>query len=303
MATPSFPSRLRAAFQAALRYPRASPADAAAIGDVLAQAAAYERLAKYRASLGQARPAAPAAGAPSRRVWQLWWQGVETAPPIVRTCLESVSRHLPQHEVVLLDSGKIADHVEVPGHLHDRLRRGEMSLVHFTDLVRVMLLAEHGGTWMDATVYLTAPPVEFLDLPLFCFSVTPPDLLGAGRVLASSWYIRAERAHPLPVAVRDLLVEFWRHEAHSPHVYYFHLAFALAVAESEACAQAWRAVPFYSNVPPHVLQRELFQDFDAARFEAIKRMTPVHKLTHYGGPEFQPGRPGTFYAHLTGARA
>jgi hypothetical protein len=282
-----------------LRYPQASRADAAVIDDVLAQAAAYERLARYRASLGQPPPAPAGAGASSRRIWQLWWQGIETAPPIVRTCLESVRRQLPQHEVVLLDAKSIADYVDVPGHLHDRLQRKEMSLVHFTDLVRVMLLAEHGGTWMDATVYLSAPPAEFLDLPLFCFAVTPPDLLGAGRVLASSWYIRAERGHPLPVAVRDLLIEFWRHEARSPHIYYFHLAFALAVAESEACGQAWRAVPFYSNVPPHVLQRELFRDFDAARFEAIKRMTPVHKLTYYGGPEFQPERPGTFYSFLT----
>lgn len=296
-------SRLKSALKVARDYRHASPADIAAIGEILQQAAAIELFAKYRHVIKSAP--APATSRPAaNRVWQLWWQGADQAPPLVRACFQSVRRHLPGQEVVVLDERTIEQHIAVPGHIYDRKKRGELSNVNFSDVLRALLLAEHGGTWMDATVYLTAtPPAEFLHRPLFCFSLAPASQLGAGRVLASSWFLHAERNSVLLAAVRDLLVEFWRHETDCVHPYYFHLMFALAVQESPDCAKLWQSVPFYSSVPPHVLQHELFAPFDAARFEAIQRMTPVHKLTYYGDQGFQPEKSGTFYAHLTAPNA
>lgn len=300
MGQKSLASTLRAAAAAALDYRHASRADQEMIKEIVRQAAALHRFERYRGVIKQSPGSPPvSAAAPSNKVWQLWFQTVDRAPPIVGACLRSVRQHLPTREIVVLDERNIADHVELPGHLYDRKKRGEMSNVNFSDVLRAYLLAEHGGTWLDATVYLTAtPPARFLKSPLFGFSLTPPVLMGAGRVLGSSWFLHAEKGNVLLTAVRDLLAEFWRHESRCPHPYYFHLMLALAVKESAACAKAWEAMPFFSNVPPHVLQFELFRRFDPERFEEIKQMSPVHKLTHYGDDGFQPEKPDTFYRKI-----
>lgn len=96
-------------------------------------------------------------------------------------------------------------------------------------------------------------------------------------------------------SLKDLFFEYWLHEVTNKHHYLFHLLLALAVASNEACKDEWRRVPFYSNIPPHVLQLELFNKYDEERFEHIKQMSAIHKLTFYGGKEFDTEKENTFY--------
>jgi hypothetical protein len=49
---------------------------------------------------------------------------------------------------------------------------------------------------------------------------------------------------------------------------------------SEKFSEEWNEIPFFSDVPPHVLQRELFTKFDEKRFLQIKRMSCLHKLSY-----------------------
>ena len=53
--------------------------------------------------------------------------------------------------------------------------------------------------------------------------------------------------------------------------------------------------PFFSNLPCHVMQRELFNQFDQKRFEQIKKMSAVHKLTYkFANKEIA----GTIYEYI-----
>ncbi len=42
----------------------------------------------------------------------------------------------------------------------------------------------------------------------------------------------------------------------------------------------WDEVPFISSLPPHIMQREMFKPFSEKRFEQLKAMSPIHKLTY-----------------------
>jgi hypothetical protein len=300
----SLSTKMRYALAASARYWNGSLADLAMIDEILKQASALREFSRYfdapvnRSSSVRTR-------VPSNRVWQLWFQGEACAPEIVKACLSSVRLHLGNREIILLNKDNIEDYISIPGHIYDRKEQGCISNGHFSDIIRTFLLAEYGGTWLDATVYLTAPPLPaFLRGQLFAFRMTSPALMGAGSVVASSWFLHSDGDNCLFATIRDLLTEYWHHESDCRHYYNFHLMFALAVRESKQCEQLWKAVPYYSNVPSHILQFELFHRFDAVRFDEIKQMTPVHKLTHYGDIEYTPQKLHTFYAHLTaGARA
>ena len=296
---------LRAMVKELVQYVKVSPKDRHAIRQILYESTALQYYTRYAYVLDQDNLRNTqetnehgTLGA-NTRIWQLWYQGIKHAPDIVNACIASVEKHLPDCERIILDEHNIDQYIDLPGYIYDKKKQGYISNVNFSDLLRACLLAENGGTWMDATVYLTSPPPRlFFQLPLFFFSRTPSSLLGYGHILGSSWYLKAEKSNALIVAARDLLLEYWKYENHCRHHYYFHLMLALAVERSATCRQCWENMPFYSNVPPHVLQLELFRTFDPARFEDIKLMSSIHKLTFYGNAEFDIEKEGTFYKLL-----
>jgi hypothetical protein len=232
----------------------------------------------------------------SDKIWQLWYQGYDNAPVIVKKCIESVNEFSNGQEAVLLNEKNIEHYISIPGYIYDKKKKGQISNVNFSDLLRACLLAQHGGTWCDSTILLTDTlkhPMK--DSSLFCFSTTPKDFRGLDNILASSWFIQAQQNHVILKTVRNLLLEYWKTETSSRHHYYFHLFFSMAIRIDETCKKEWDKVPFYSNVPPQVLQMELFKEYNENRYQQIKEMSSIHKLTFYGGDEFNADKKNTFY--------
>lgn len=231
-------------------------------------------------------------------VWQLWFQGIDKAPPIVKSCFNSVDKHCSEMEIIRLTEKSIENYIEIPGFVYDKKRKGLISNVNFSDLLRVYLLSEHGGIWIDSTVYLTSKIDKIKNNNLFVFSTTPIDYRGIGNIVASSWYIQAAKNSQIFINMKAAMTNFWKNENTCYHHYYFHLFFALIVNEYKDCQKEWENVPFYSNVPPHVMQMELFNEYNEERFNEIANMSPVHKLTFYGGEDFNTKKKNTLYEYI-----
>jgi len=90
-------------------------------------------------------------------VWVMWWQGVDQAPEIVRTCIDSIVKNMVGHQVHLLDSSNYQDFVIIDSELVSKYEAGTIGRAHFSDIVRVSLLRQHGGIWIDATMLVTRP--------------------------------------------------------------------------------------------------------------------------------------------------
>lgn len=88
-------------------------------------------------------------------IWIMWWQGYENAPEIVKKCIESILRSRGRHNVILLDSNNVMQYISMPEHILEKYKEGNISISAFSDLIRVTLLAEHGGIWCDATLFMT----------------------------------------------------------------------------------------------------------------------------------------------------
>ena len=76
--------------------------------------------------------------------------------------------------------------------------------------------------------------------------------------------------------------------------YIYHLFFHLA---TEKYPELWKAVPRYSNIPPHVLQFELFEPYAEERFRQLTQMSDFHKL-NWKAAGIQGDTKNTFYEHL-----
>lgn len=183
--------------------PAAEPA-AHGIGSRIELSAARPREAQApRATL--AAPELP------RRIWTLWFQGFHAAPPIVRSCLDSWRRHNPDWEIVELDERSLRDWLD-PSELPPR-NRTDITPAALSDIIRINLLAKHGGVWADATCFCCKPLDAWLRRCMHSgfFAFEHP---GIDRIL-SSWFMATRRGCILPVKVRDAVNAYWRNHRFS----------------------------------------------------------------------------------------
>lgn len=90
-------------------------------------------------------------------IWIMWWQGLEYAPDIVKLCIFQIQKQNPNCEIRIIDQFTYEQYVTVPAKLMDNVKGGKISITHLSDYLRVHLLAQYGGVWMDATLFVTKP--------------------------------------------------------------------------------------------------------------------------------------------------
>lgn len=202
--------------------------------------------------------------------WSLWDTGVESAPALVQQCLRSQGEF---GEQVVLTADTVADYVVLPEQVV--ARRNRMATVHFSDILRLLLLAAHGGTWMDATVLLTGPaPAEVESAPFFAFT-RPSD-----PFLLSSWYLKAEQGNPLVVAWLELLLRYWRDHEEIADYFLVHFLFEVLVLTRPEMMERWGVSPERHFQLAVNLQDELASSFDQTVWDSISERSSIHKLTY-----------------------
>lgn len=90
-------------------------------------------------------------GIPST-IWAYWDGDV---PPLVQKCIESWKKNNPTYEIIVLNKGNLSTYL--PKVDFAKMKHVNDSVQRFSDFVRVHVLAEHGGIWIDASTICQAP--------------------------------------------------------------------------------------------------------------------------------------------------
>ena len=184
------------------------------------------------------------------------------------------------------------DFVNIPDYILKKYNEGKIPKAQFSDIVRTCLLVEHGGIWMDSTVLATDTlPENLLSKPLFVFRHL---WRGDDSICLSNWFISSCKDNPHLKMERDLLFAYWQKYDFLCDYFLYHLFFTMIY---EKYPQYINEMPLYSNVPPHIMQIELFNQYSEERYEEILRMSPVHKLTHKFSEE-SVRKNDTLYKHI-----
>jgi hypothetical protein len=228
-----------------------------------------------------------------KTIWTCWFQGRGTAPPLVQKCLSSWERRNTGWEFRCLDAMTIERYVPLSQHID--LDRQSLTAASLSDILRILLLREFGGVWVDATLFCNRPLDEWLpgvmDEGFFAFAAPHSD-----RPL-SSWFLSAEPDNCLVSTWHRRTIAYWSTRAASDDYFWFHHLFRDMCEADRAAAAAWSRVPKVSADGPHALQfgEHLYRPL-AEGLAAIDRTTPVFKLT-YRLPA-QGVEPGCLLDHL-----
>ncbi len=234
-----------------------------------------------------------------KKIWMAWFQGMEQAPDVVKKCYESVCRQFPEYEIVVITDDNYTDYVSFPDCIMEKYKKGVITKTHFSDLLRIELLSNYGGTWMDATVLCSGGTVPYYmtESDLFMFQTLKPGLDGHCTAV-SSWFITASSDNQIIRLVRALLYRYWEKANSLVDYFLVHDFFQMAI---EAYPEEWKKVVPFSNSVPHILLLRLFEPYEEDMYRAVTQMTPIHKMS-YKFREEQTEKNGTFYEKLFGRR-
>ncbi|MDR0298603.1 MAG: capsular polysaccharide synthesis protein [Streptococcaceae bacterium] len=98
-------------------------------------------------------------------VWTCWWQGEENAPVLVKKCMKNLKKN---NETVVITKYNYKKFVQLSSIFIEKLEKGNITLTHFSDILRIALLKEHGGLWLDSTCFTINKIPDFVfDYPIF----------------------------------------------------------------------------------------------------------------------------------------
>lgn len=231
-----------------------------------------------------------------RCIWFCWFQGLEAAPEIVKHCYASLKKNITDREIVVITEDNYRNYVKFPEYIENKVYAGIISRTHMSDLLRLELLKNYGGTWIDATVYLTGKlPSYMLDDDLFLFQNLKPGLDGHSTCI-SNWFMTAEVDNNIVNLTLALLYEYWCRNNGLIDYFIFHDFFQIAI---EQYPEEWNKVVPVNNSTPHILLLRLFEKYSEEIWDAVKKQTSVHKLTYKFTNE-QAEMPSTYYKTLFG---
>ena len=141
----------------------------------------------------------------TKKIWFLWLQGYEDMPELVRRCYESWHKYNPGWEIIFLDRDNVDDYVNVSPIFEDRSAR--IYRVSQSEIIRINLLHQYGGVWVDATCFCCQPLDDwigdYLDSGFFAFHRP-----GVDRML-SSWFLAAKKGNDLIRIYCEEVNAFW----------------------------------------------------------------------------------------------
>ena len=167
----------------------------------------------------------------NKTIWIYWDAGIENAPEIVQWCVKSWKYHNPSWKINVLDSNDVKDIMPLK------------EKAAFSDILRIKLLEEHGGLWVDATTFCNKPLDDWLENyarnSFFAFSDPQP----AYKIC--SWFLYGEKNNSLITKWKHAVDNYWSGRSSYHDYYWFHILFNELYATDAGVRNIWNAVPRY----------------------------------------------------------
>lgn len=231
----------------------------------------------------------------SKRAWVFWAQGEEKLLPILKQCYESIKRNCGEYQVTFVTMENVDSYVDIPEYIKEKVQKGQISLTHFSDFLRVSLLNKWGGYWVDVTLFLSKPLLNRNTL----FTIRQPyDERHVSKCMWTGYLWYMPKGHPLAHFLSDYLTQYWK--THDKVIDYLLIDYAIRMfyEKNKAFTAEIDGLPL-SNPNLYFFQSpECEMPFDFEKWRQICENTSFFKTTwkcHYkeiSGCDF------TFYGKL-----
>lgn len=238
-----------------------------------------------------------------RKIWFFWGQGKERMPELVRSCFNQLKQY---EDVTLITICNVNNYIKINKKVIDKAKEGKISWAYFSDIVRVSLLAEHGGLWLDATVWVPKK-IPWLKLEKFSFYSANESIKYNNRSICfwtsiiynwSGWCMYSKKNnYPLFTFARELLTKIALEEPCLPDYVMIDYAIYTALRIMPRVNNDFRKISKFMTPHKNLLATKMNLEYHKMEYNSIindnyffklsfkaswKRYTNEGKETYYG---------------------
>jgi len=213
-------------------------------------------------------------------IYIYWGQKFINAPYIVKKCLLSWKLKNPTWNIVELDDDNLYKYINIEEEIPN-LKNKKIKIPAYSDIIRILLLAKHGGCWCDATTYCNQSLDNWLhkNISTGFFAFDKP---GKDRLL-SSWFLYSEVDNYIIKKWKEITIIYWKNHDEMNHYFWFHYLFGDLYNSDNEFKNMFDLTPTISANEPHFVQYKgllkIVSDEVKNHIDEIK--IPVYKLTHW----------------------
>ncbi len=168
-------------------------------------------------------------------IWVCWLDGPNDMPEVVSRCIRSVCDHSRGHPVKFIDWNNISKYVSIPDRITALRDDGTLCTAHYCDVMRLMLLFEYGGLWVDADTFLSRDiPEDYFSKPFATAKNNLQDIPykeSLNYVGKGQWHVSiigAQKGNSLIGFILDAFIEFLSNNDRLHSYYFMDYTFELA---------------------------------------------------------------------------
>lgn len=229
-----------------------------------------------------------------KKIWFLWLNGKENMPEIIEHCFLSWKKHNDDWDIVFLSRSNIENYLN--SELFSFINSREISPVALADIIRINLLNDYGGVWVDSTTYCCKPLNKwlpgYLDSGFFAFE-SPENKF----TLISSWFLASKKNNYIVERYCQTVNDYWYQNPDlklysSIRLIRYFFKLTLLIKYMDRHPQKWFAPLFlkFLKIHPYYWLHYLFEklviedtDFAVAWKKCKKISSDIpHKLQFYG---------------------
>lgn len=219
-------------------------------------------------------------------IWVFWWQGEENAPDIVKACIKSIRKNANGHEVLVLSQHNYQNYVSLPEIVKKKHDENIIGHAFYSDMIRLALLSEYGGMWIDATVFISQPiPEEIFSLDFFTLKTYDPNNFWFSKSRWTGYFMSGKAGFPFFSFSKELLFQYWKKNDHAIDYLLADYIYGLAYENIPVVREAIDSIP-NNNIKRGALMAAINEEYDPVFFRTLEiGETFASKLSwRYGNP-------------------
>lgn len=233
-------------------------------------------------------------------IWICWWKGEEEAPPLVRQCIQSIRANAGNHSVNLITKQTYTEYLSIPELILGHIEANTMGFAHLADYIRVTLLAEYGGLWLDATMFCAEQiPEIYFSFPVFTCKSDPTESRYLSKHQWVTFCLGGFKKNVFYRFLKDAFETYWSQNEWAIDYLFFDYMIYLAKAHVPAIHRALENIPV-NNLHRDDLQAAMNAALPAEKFDSVLHPdTVLYKISwrETYSQETRDGKPSV-YAHF-----
>lgn len=142
-------------------------------------------------------------------IWVCWMQGYDNAPIIVKKCIDSI-RISTNHPVNIITKDKIDTFIHLPDYIMEKYNKQIITNAQFSDILRMCLLSQYGGLWIDATIFIPGKlPEKIFQYQFYTCKRKPQKSGYVSNYMWTSFLNGCQKNCIVQKVVNDLFLAYW----------------------------------------------------------------------------------------------